>query len=44
MGYGFLLENFKFVEVLEKEGVVFIGLFVGVIEVMGDKIIFKKIV
>lgn len=43
-GYGFLFENWKFVEVLECEGVVFIGLFLGVIEVMGDKIILKKIV
>ena len=42
-GYGFLSENPKFAEALEKEGVAFIGPPVGAIEAMGDKITSKKI-
>ncbi|PZO70451.1 MAG: acetyl/propionyl-CoA carboxylase subunit alpha, partial [Sphingomonas taxi] len=42
-GYGFLSENMKFAEALEKEGVVFIGPPSGAIEAMGDKITSKKI-
>ena len=42
-GYGFLSENPKFAEALEKEGVVFIGPPKGAIEAMGDKITSKKI-
>ncbi len=42
-GYGFLSENAKFAEALEKEGVAFIGPPVGAIEAMGDKITSKKI-
>jgi propionyl-CoA carboxylase alpha chain len=42
-GYGFLSENPKFAEVLEAEGVAFIGPPKGAIESMGDKITSKKI-
>ena len=42
-GYGFLSENPKFAEALEKEGVAFIGPPKGAIEAMGDKITSKKI-
>ena len=42
-GYGFLSENPKFAEVLDKEGVAFIGPPVGAIEAMGDKITSKKL-
>ena len=42
-GYGFLSENMKFAEALEKEGVVFIGPPSGAIESMGDKITSKKL-
>ena len=42
-GYGFLSENMKFAEALEKEGVAFIGPPSGAIEAMGDKITSKKI-
>jgi propionyl-CoA carboxylase alpha chain len=42
-GYGFLSENMKFAEALEKEGVVFVGPPSKAIEAMGDKITSKKI-
>ncbi|MEO1453114.1 MAG: acetyl/propionyl/methylcrotonyl-CoA carboxylase subunit alpha [Pseudomonadota bacterium] len=42
-GYGFLSENPKFAEALEKAGVAFIGPPKGAIEAMGDKITSKKI-
>ncbi|AQS48710.1 acetyl/propionyl-CoA carboxylase subuit alpha [Thioclava nitratireducens] len=42
-GYGFLSENKKFAEALEKEGVAFIGPPSGAIEAMGDKITSKKL-
>ena len=42
-GYGFLSENMKFAEALEKEGVAFIGPPSPAIEAMGDKITSKKI-
>ncbi|MEM6589789.1 MAG: acetyl/propionyl/methylcrotonyl-CoA carboxylase subunit alpha [Pseudomonadota bacterium] len=42
-GYGFLSENAKFAEALEKAGVAFIGPPKGAIEKMGDKITSKKI-
>ncbi|GGL67859.1 acetyl-CoA carboxylase biotin carboxylase subunit [Wenxinia marina] len=42
-GYGFLSENPKFAEALEREGVAFIGPPVRAIEAMGDKITSKKI-
>jgi propionyl-CoA carboxylase alpha chain len=42
-GYGFLSENAKFAEALEKEGIAFIGPPVGAIEAMGDKITSKKL-
>ncbi|MEZ5883514.1 MAG: acetyl/propionyl/methylcrotonyl-CoA carboxylase subunit alpha [Paracoccaceae bacterium] len=42
-GYGFLSENMKFAEALEKEGVAFIGPPSPAIESMGDKITSKKI-
>ncbi|MEC7234243.1 MAG: biotin carboxylase N-terminal domain-containing protein, partial [Pseudomonadota bacterium] len=42
-GYGFLSENGAFAEVLEKEGVAFIGPPPGAIEAMGDKITSKKL-
>ncbi len=42
-GYGFLSENSKFAEALEKAGVAFIGPPKKAIEAMGDKITSKKI-
>ncbi len=42
-GYGFLSENAKFAEILEKAGVAFIGPPVKAIEAMGDKITSKKL-
>lgn len=42
-GYGFLSENMKFAEALEREGVVFIGPPSPAIQSMGDKITSKKI-
>ncbi len=42
-GYGFLSENPKFAEALEKAGVAFIGPPVKAIEAMGDKITSKKL-
>jgi len=42
-GYGFLSENPKFAEALEKANVAFIGPPVGAIEAMGDKITSKKL-
>ena len=42
-GYGFLSENAKFAEALDKAGVAFIGPPKGAIESMGDKITSKKI-
>ncbi len=42
-GYGFLSENMKFAEALEREGVVFVGPPSPAIEAMGDKITSKKI-
>ncbi|MDU8943059.1 acetyl/propionyl/methylcrotonyl-CoA carboxylase subunit alpha [Ovoidimarina sediminis] len=42
-GYGFLSENPKFAEALDKAGVAFIGPPKGAIEAMGDKITSKKI-
>jgi propionyl-CoA carboxylase alpha chain len=42
-GYGFLSENPKFAQALDRAGVAFIGPPVGAIEAMGDKITSKKI-
>ena len=42
-GYGFLSERPAFCEMLEKEGIVFIGPKVKAIEAMGDKITSKKL-
>ena len=42
-GYGFLSENPKFAEALEKASIAFIGPPVGAIEAMGDKITSKKL-
>jgi propionyl-CoA carboxylase alpha chain len=42
-GYGFLSENAKFAEALEKAGVAFIGPPAKAIEAMGDKITSKKL-
>jgi len=42
-GYGFLSENPKFAQALEKQKVAFIGPPVGAIEAMGDKITSKKL-
>ena len=42
-GYGFLSENHKFVEVVQKHGVKFIGPNSEIIKSMGDKIEAKKI-
>jgi propionyl-CoA carboxylase alpha chain len=42
-GYGFLSENMKFAEALDREGVAFIGPPSGAIEAMGDKITSKKL-
>ncbi len=41
-GYGFLSENSKFAQALDKAGIAFIGPPVGAIEAMGDKIESKK--
>lgn len=43
LGYGFLSENFKFCEELEKAGIEFIGPSFKSIHLMGDKIESKKI-
>tara|TARA_Y100000590_G_scaffold467725_1_gene647629 strand:- start:77 stop:1414 length:1338 start_codon:yes stop_codon:yes gene_type:complete len=42
-GYGFLSENYKFAEIVEKHGIKFIGPKAGIIKKMGDKIEAKKI-
>ena len=42
-GYGFLSENFKFAEIVQKQGVKFIGPKAEIIKKMGDKIEAKKI-
>ena len=42
-GWGFLSENAKFAQALEKEGIVFIGPSVEAIKMMGDKIRSKKL-
>jgi len=42
-GYGFLSENKKFAELLDKESVIFIGPPASAIESMGDKITSKKL-
>ncbi len=42
-GYGFLSENSKFAEVVEKHGIKFIGPSANIIKKMGDKIEAKKI-
>ncbi|MGA8259169.1 MAG: acetyl/propionyl/methylcrotonyl-CoA carboxylase subunit alpha [Arenicellales bacterium] len=42
-GYGFLSENRRFPEALDKAGVVFIGPDVAAIEAMGDKLTSKKL-
>tara|TARA_Y100001970_G_C14205971_1_gene844019 strand:+ start:884 stop:2221 length:1338 start_codon:yes stop_codon:yes gene_type:complete len=42
-GYGFLSENFKFAEVVQKQGIKFIGPKSDIIKKMGDKIEAKKI-
>ena len=42
-GYGFLSENYKFADVVQKHGVKFIGPSAGIIKKMGDKIEAKKI-
>ncbi len=42
-GYGFLSENPKFAEALDKAGIAFIGPPVGAIQAMGDKITSKKL-
>ncbi len=42
-GYGFLSENMKFAQALEKAGVAFVGPPANAIEAMGDKITSKKI-
>eukprot|EP00824_Muranothrix_gubernata_P017909 TRINITY_DN365_c0_g1_i1.p1 TRINITY_DN365_c0_g1~~TRINITY_DN365_c0_g1_i1.p1 ORF type:complete len:764 (+),score=166.73 TRINITY_DN365_c0_g1_i1:248-2293(+) len=42
-GYGFLSENRLFPEILEKNGIVFIGPGVAAIDAMGDKIASKKL-
>ena len=42
-GYGFLSENAKFAQALEKAGIAFIGPPAGAIEAMGDKIASKKL-
>lgn len=44
LGYGFFVENVDFVVVCECVWVVFLGLLVCVIEVMGDKIVVKNVV
>ncbi len=42
-GYGFLSENFKFAEIVQKQGIKFIGPNSDIIKKMGDKIEAKKI-
>lgn len=42
-GWGFLSENAKFAQALEKEGIVFVGPSVEAIKMMGDKIRSKKL-
>ena len=42
-GYGFLSENSKFCDLLDKNGIKFIGPPVGAINAMGDKIESKKL-
>ncbi len=42
-GYGFLSENRRFAEALEKSGIVFVGPGVAAIEAMGDKLTSKKL-
>ncbi|MEY3004374.1 MAG: propionyl-CoA carboxylase, alpha subunit [Pseudomonadota bacterium] len=42
-GYGFLSENMKFAQALDRAGVAFVGPPTGAIEAMGDKITSKKI-
>ena len=42
-GYGFLSENYKFADIVEKHGVKFIGPKADIIKKMGDKIEAKKI-
>ena len=42
-GWGFLSENAKFAQALEKEGIVFVGPSVEAIKLMGDKIRSKKL-
>lgn len=44
LGYGFLVENVEFVCKCEENGIIFIGLLFKVMNMMGDKINFKKIV
>ena len=42
-GYGFLSENYKFAEVVQKHGIKFIGPNSNIIKKMGDKIEAKKL-
>ena len=42
-GYGFLSENYKFAEIVQKHGIKFIGPNFEIIRKMGDKIEAKKI-
>ena len=42
-GYGFLSENYKFADVIQKHGIKFIGPSAQIIKKMGDKIEAKKI-
>ena len=42
-GYGFLSENYKFAEIVEKHGIKFIGPSADIIKKMGDKIEVKKL-
>ncbi len=42
-GWGFLSENSKFVQALEKEGIIFVGPSAEAIKMMGDKIRSKKL-
>ena len=44
LGYGFLSEKFRFVDALNKNGIVFIGPSFESINAMGDKIESKKVV
>lgn len=43
LGYGFLVENVRFVEICVDYDIIFIGLFLVGIRVMGDKFIVKEI-